>query len=972
MDISLEGIWKVRLADGTEGEMRLPGTLDEAGIGFTDLGTNKWHPDAEPGDEELLRQGLIPTRFTRKHCYEGEAVLRRRLNLRLPAGKRSFLLAERARVLRLLIDGKEAAPCRPASISSPWRFEVTGLPEGEHEVSLLSDNSYPGLPHDAILYSSAATDETQTNWNGILGEFGIKIEEPVFIRGIFVYPMGEGLTVRAEIDGDRPWRGKLRLRSAALAEDVELETEGKAGISRIELAGLPLRPGVRRWDEEEGNLYELTAELAAEEKPGTFGSCDSAAAQGTFPDGPKVFDAGSFSGCSETSDQVSSIGYAKTAGGCSSALRFCSAETVTFGIRFFGDNGRGRLALNGRTVFLRGEANCAVFPETGHPPVKVEEWEDILRRYRAYGVNCMRFHSHCPPEAAFTAADRLGMLMQPELSHWNPRDAFESEESFSYYREELEGILRMLANHPSFVMLTFGNELQAGEEGHQRMRELLGLARELDPTRLYANASNPHYGSLGCDLESDFYTAQSWHELELRGCFAGMKGYINEEYPGARHHYDKAIQKLREEYEKPVFGFEVGQFEVLPDFRELEEFRGVTMPVNYELIRERVRERGLEDVWERYVEATGELSRICYREEVEAALRTAGLSGISLLGLQDFPGQGTALVGMMNSHLEPKPCDFARPERFRSFFRESLPLVLLEKYTYVRGERLQADIVMANYGKGAIDGSASYWFNLKEQDGRSEERLRGSLGEVHCPQGENTRIGRLDVLLDFGERAVRLDLTVTVCGIGNTWPLWVYPAAEVGSEPGGADSFGAPPCNTVYETESFDEETREILRAGGTVYLAPPSDQEHLPRSIRGQFTTDFWSVGTFSSQEGGMGHLIDKDHPIFKNFPTESHTNWQWWAMAGQRAVILPRPVKCIVAVMDSYAFLRPMAQLLEFRCGGGKVLFSSMGLRNLRQYPEAAALQAAIDTYLVSGEFEPAQELTPEELEEMTAGQL
>ena len=125
-----------------------------------------------------------------------------------------------------------------------------------------------------------------------------------------------------------------------------------------------------------------------------------------------------------------------------------------------------------------------------------------------------------------------------------------------------------------------------------------------------------------------------------------------------------ALDELHKKYRKPVFSFEVGQFEVLPDFRELDEFHGVTDPANYRLIRDRVLERGLEDEWARRVSASGELARLCYREEIEAAMRTRDMSGISLLGLQDFPGQGTALVGMLNAHLEPKPYPFAQPEAF--------------------------------------------------------------------------------------------------------------------------------------------------------------------------------------------------------------------------------------------------------------------------------------------------------------------
>lgn len=254
----------------------------------------------------------------------------------------------------------------------------------------------------------------------------------------------------------------------------------------------------------------------------------------------------------------------------------------------------------------------------------VAEWCGVLAVYRSCGVNCMRFHSHTPPEAAFAAADEMGMLMQPELGHWNPETAFEDEESWAYYLGELRATLRTLANHPSFTMLTFGNELACGDLGH-----------------------------------------------------------LNHDDPDAKHDYEGAMAEVRKECAKPVFSFEVGQFEVLPDFDEINDFKGVTRAVYYELIRKKVIAEGLTDTWKRRVEATGELSNLCYREEIEAALRTASFSGISLLGIQDFPGQGTALVGMLNAHLQPKPYPFARPERFSAFFRAVLPLVLLEKYTYV-------------------------------------------------------------------------------------------------------------------------------------------------------------------------------------------------------------------------------------------------------------------------------------------------
>lgn len=930
----LAGEWQVQLSDGGTYKAKLPGTLDENQIGYKDVGANQWHPDAALGNagEGFKKDAPIATRFTRRYTYEGEAAFKKRMRTAFPAGKRIFLEAERARGLQLFVDGKRIPPVS-GSLSTPYLFEVTGIPEGEHEWTLLSDNSYPGLPKEAILYSSAATDETQTNWNGILGYLGFRQEEQVFLSELSVYPGKENVRIKVRISGTVAYKGELCFRSEALLEEVRIPVSGKAGIQEFQTEELPLQKSVLRWEEGEGNLYQIQGLLTCDTEEG----------------------------------------------------RVESEKKVTFGVRTFAADSQGRLALNSRTLFLRGEANCCVFPETGHPPMEVSEWKKFLEKYREYGVNCMRFHSYCPPEAAFQAADELGMLVQPELSNWNPRDAFETEESYLYYKKELEAILRTYGNHPSFVMLTLGNELQATEKGHERMDMLLKQARKLDSTRLYANGSNVHYGERGCDGESDFYTSfQGSPDTPIRATFANMEGYLNHDYPDACHQYEDAMKKIRESYQKPVFSFEVGQFEVLPDFGQIEDFKGVTLPKNLELIQKRVREKGLEDCWKQYVEATGELSRIGYREEVEAALRSPSLSGISLLGLQDFPGQGTALVGMMDSHGLPKPYAFAEPAHFNRFFRESLPLVFLKKYTYQAGETLEAEVKIANYGKRDLSGRVCWeLWKITEEKPESEIWVgeengsacggklwkKGSLSGENAekqvfPAGQHTEAGQLGIPLVGLEKAARLQLRVFLeqeRELENQYPVWVYPEVT-------------PVCPAqVYEARYLDEEARQVLQRGGVVYLSPDAEPCKLPESIQAQFTTDFWSVGTFAGQEGGMGQLIDTAHPVFEEFPTQFHTNWQWWAMASARAVILPRKMKAIITEMDSYAFLREMAQLLEFRCGGGYVLFSTMGLQNLLKYPEAGALQAAIYGYLEKRVLraenlpEITQELSMEELEKL-----
>ncbi len=939
--ISLAGEWEVTLADGSRYPASLPGTLDTNGIGHEDRPAGKLYQDENYVENtSLTASDVIATRLTRKHTYEGKAVFSRVWEEALPRDRRLFLRAERARVLTLSVDHQEV-PARQGSLSTPYVFEVTGLVNHGSVIEITSDNSYEGLPRDNIVYSSAATDETQTNWNGLIGEFGIEIREQTFLERIRIYPRRiEGtdrwhFRVETEIDSAEGFAGTLTLLLVELNVRESLRVETGPGQSSVSAEMEAEVPEELLWEELRGRLVRLKAELIPEDRGG-----DPA-------------------GLSDDRKE---------------------ACEIPFGIRDF-KNINCYLCLNGRRIFLRSEANCAVFPETGHPPMEVAAWREILKTYLTYGVNSLRFHSHCPPEAAFTAADELGVLLQPELSHWNPVDAFSDPAAAAYYRRELTEILAEYADHPSFVMLTFGNELQAGEDGREVTRELLALCHERDDTRLFAFSSNAYYGERGADPESDFYTAMRYRGLPMRATFDGMKGYLNEEYPDGRHDFSETAAAIRETVRKPIFSFEVGQYEILPDFREIGEFRGVTLPRNLERIREDVIRKGLMkdegtlsgsadasklagspaqsagpvQNWEKRVEASGELSLLCYREEVEAALRTEAYSGISLLGLQDFPGQGTALVGMLNSHLKAKPYPFADPKRFHSFFTDVLPLLYLEKYTYTESEGLTADVKLANYSGRDVRGRFSY--ELKEGEEVLLARETGE--EVLCRQGGLSPAGRVEIAPEIwrSDRNRALTLTVAVGDHRNTYPVWVY--TESSQHP-------VRPAE-VYETGSFDGEAERVLAEGGIVFYAPDPDGESFPASIRSTFTTDFWSVGTFASQEGSMGLLIDEKHPLFADYPTGFHTDRQWFVQSSQRAVILPEGVKSIVTVLDSYAYLRNMGMLLEFRCLRGRVFVSSLGPIGRLGYPECRALLTSIYRYLVSDAFAPEQAISPEDWRKM-----
>jgi len=926
---SLAGQFKVTLSDGSEYSATLPGTLDTNEIGYEDSIKGKLHQDENYVENKALSVAkAIATRLTRNHTYEGKAVFSKVCDKEISEDKRVFLKAERARVLELKIDGRNV-PALSGSLSTPYVFEVTGALKKGFVIELVSDNSYEGLPHDNILYSSAATDETQTNWNGMIGELGIFEKENTFIKSVRVYPErcsmqwqdgaanreGEQtrwiLDVVADIDSKEGFEGKLFLSFKELSLDKEIHVNCRDGENCVRTSIEAKVPRELLWDEAEGKLIHLSACLV-----------------------------------SGNSDEPGSA-----AGQQAPIADFLDEYETTFGIRSFEDVD-GYLRLNGRRIFLRSEANCAVFPETGHPPMDVSSWKEIIQTYMGYGVNCLRFHSHCPPEAAFTAADELGMLMQPELSHWNPRNAFSDLKAADYYEKELLELLKSCANHPSFVMLAFGNELQAREDGMAVADRLLDLCHKTDATRLFAFSSNPFYGEKGADAGSDFYTASWYKDKPMRATFDGMRGYLNNEYPDARHSYDDTVLAIRKEYHKPIFSFEVGQYEVLPDFKEIEDFKGVTSPKNLELIKENVKKKGLLDTWEKRVEATGELALLSYKEEVEAARRTQEYSGISLLGLQDFPGQGTALVGMMNSHLKSKPYSFADSVRFKSFFGEVLPLVYLEKYCYTDSEVLSATVRLSNYSKGDITGRLKACL----LDGETSLFTKDNYPEITATQGQLTDIGEIRLYLSGLnlKRNSALTLKVSFAGYENSYRIYVYTAeSQKPQKPSG-----------IYECRTMDEDAKEILRRGGCVFLAPDSAKESLPSSIKSTFTTDFWSVGTFSSQEGSMGLLIDSGHPLFKDYPTSFHSDYQWFAQSSQRTMILPEGIKSIVTVLDSYAYLRNMGMLFEAFCEKGRVLVSTMGLHKLKKYPECRALLTSIYRYMDSEDFTPDQNISLEEL--------
>ena len=207
---------------------------------------------------------------------------------------------------------------------------------------------------------------------------------------------------------------------------------------------------------------------------------------------------------------------------------------------------------------------------------------------------------------------------------------------------------------------------------------------------------------------------------------------------------------------------------------------------------------------------------------------------------------------------------------------------------------------------------------------------------------------------------MKLEVQLSVEGteIRNRWDLWVFPS----------DEAVAPPANvTVAADWSADIALR--LERGETVLLTPSGG--FGPDSRPGCFTTMFWNPIHKPDQPAKtLGILCDPAHPVFQEFPTESHTNWQWWELLMPSWVmnvtaLAPR-LNPLVQPIDTYTQNEKLAMLFECRVGPGRLLVCSIDLQtHLDCRPVARQFLRSVHRYMVSESFQPAVELTTRQLE-------
>ncbi|GHV68609.1 beta-glucuronidase [Bacteroidia bacterium] len=867
--------------------------------------TEKWYEKTLadnvklPGTTDTNEKGELNTQtdetshLSRKYYYKGKAWYQKEIEIPRKWKDQSLtLLLERTKPTKVWVDDKYAGSSQ--KIATPQEYDLTALlTPGKHVLTIMVDNSYAPNAH-------AFSEATQTNWNGIIGDMRIEATSPFHIRDIQVYPDVAAKSATVKIKFHRP-DGMTGTPVLSLsAEACNTQKKHRVDIKKTidtgtneEVLVLQMGEEALLWDEFEPTFYKLTVTLK----------------------GKNIND----------------------------------TRTVNFGLRDFKTKGT-QFVINENTTFLRGKHDACVFPLTGHTAMDTASWRKYFRIAKSYGINHVRFHSWCPPAACFEAANIEGIYLQPELSVIG--------------RVRNDGISEGIdiqdayGNQPSFVMFALGNEISGNQK---QLINMVSAFRQHDDRRLYASGSN-NFVNRGVNYAptDDYFTTASVGQYSpynynnhTRGSFSFADaidgGIINHIYPNSVMNFDSAVQMCS----LPIISHETGQFQIYPDYREIEKYTGVLQARNFEVFRKRLEDAGMAKQAHDFFLASGTWSALLYRADIEMDLRTNRFGGFQLLDLQDYPGQGTALVGILDAFMDSK--GLISPEEWREFCSEVVPLFATEKFCYTNDEPLSGDILIANYSKYAFEKEKVEW---ELRDEKSNTVDKGSV-DLTAKQGVLANLGKIQPNISGIQKAQKVTLTLHIAGTKykNTYPLWIYPQQQ------------APISTSGIEVSSkLDKRVQDILQKGGKVlYFPHHKEVEHV--TVGGLFQTDYWNYKMFKGicestkmpvSPGTLGLLTDPKHPIFKDFPTDFHSNWHWFSIIkSSRPLILdnvPKEYLPIVQVIDNVERNHKLGLIVEFAIDGGKLLVCMSDLPAIQDKPEARQLYSSILSYMKSDAFSPS----------------
>ena len=930
--ISLAGRWRFALdprdrglaeswcSHPLQGSVRLPGTLAGQGIGDPITLETPWTGGivdksffTAPEYAPYRQPGRIKVPFwlQPERYFTGAAWFQR--DLTIPpdwAGRRVVLVLERPHwETRIWVDSQPFGTNR--SLGTPHEYDLGQLSPGPHTLTVRVDNR---RVVDIGENSHAITDHTQGNWNGIVGQIALRTTGMAWIDTLDAFPNVHDGTVR--------FHGRIR----------RLPNSLETGEIHVAIASEQRRSAQNR----EREPFSVPVQWS-----GTGGEFDLTA---TVPS-PELWD-----------EFTPNLYRAEVRLG--SGTTVLDQRSVRFGFRSVGTQGT-QITINEQPVFIRGTLECCIFPKTGHPPTDVPEWRRIIRAAKAHGLNLLRFHSYCPPEAAFTAADELGMYLQVETCWANQSTSIgDGKPVDAWVYEETDAILRAYGNHPSFILMPHGNE-PGGGKANAYLAAWVRHFREQDPRRLWTSGAGwPQLPENQFHLTPD-PRIQAWG--------GGLKSSINALPPATTNDYRGYIAA----HPAPVISHEIGQWCVYPNFAEMRKYTGYLKPRNFEIFRDLLDAHGLSPFARRFLLASGKLQTLCYKEDIESALRTPGMAGFELLDLHDFPGQGTALVGVLDPFWESK--GYVSAAEFARFCGPTTPLARLPRRVVTVGDPFEVTFEAAHYGPERTLPVQPVW-RLTDAAGRI--RATGSLSVATLERGKVNSLGRVnpDFSACAAPSACRLVLRLeppqgmarakTIRAAENDWNLWVYPPATGdGENPG------------VLVTSRFDAAAEERLKAGGRVLLTIPGAQvrNHESAPVALGFSSIFWNTAWTGRQPPTtLGILCDPKHPALAGFPTAFHSDWQWWYLVHRagalRLDLLPRGMEPIVRVIDDWFTARPLGLVVEGRVGPGRIVVCGFDLTAEASDPVSRQMRRSLTTYMGGPRFHPATEFTLDQVKQLT----
>ena len=795
------------------------------------------------------------------------------------------------------------------SLSTPHRYDVTKyIKFGEkNEIEI---RVYNGIENVCVGQDShSVTDQTQGNWNGIVGRMELQAQwKKLFIKKVQILPdfgnnaLTVNVSVENHVDGGRlfPLYDYFVRATICPVKNRQVGNEIRSGDVKATGDNISivfyLGEDMSLWDEFQPNLYQLTVEA-----------------------GEDVYE-------------------------------------TTFGLRGVGIMGR-QLYINGSPLFLRGTVENCCFPETGYPPTDEDEWLRIFRKCKEYGLNHVRFHSYCPPEAAFTAADLVGIYLQVEGPSW-PNHGVRlrrGQKIDQYLLEESKRIIDEYGHHPSFVMMAAGNE-PAGD-WVSYCNDWVSEMKKYDPTKLYAGASVG--GGWAWDSGSEYHVKGGARGLDWdnKAPQSTDDYYSQMEFP--RNYKDSVPNS------SPIIAHEQGQWCAFPDFKEINQYAGAYKARNFEIFRDLLRDNGMETQAEKFLMASGHLQTLCYKYEIERNLRTKDYAGFQLLSLNDYSGQGTALVGPLNVHWREKGYTTAR--EWSEFCNILVPLARFPRFVYTSGDTLRVPIEAYNAIYGNVDTVRVTYYISNDS---LAVLAGGLLSLTPIRMGKNNPLGTVVFPLDSIRQASKLTLTVKVGNIfRNHWDFWVYPDAAQNDNGSMLNDEGERGNGEeIHMTDTLDAKALSVLKKGGTV-LIQAAGKVTLGSDVKQNYLPVFWNTSWFKMRPPHTtGAYIDKSHPLFRyGFPTDSWSNLNWWELLNRAQVMnlmeLPADYQPPIQPIDTWHVSRKLGMLIEARVGKGRLLMTTMDIStDLANRHVARQMRQAILSYMKSNDFQPQLTLAPE----------